>query len=231
MEADFEWPLDLIPARMSYFLRWNTSETRSPFTGQRQVLKRQGERWVAEMEFEAWCDDTGRLDALLAQLEGQIKTVALPDFRRMGPSGDLSLHTDWANSQSWPQHYSDGSLYTDGTGYVVTGRAVEVVSGGPVGDTQIEVDGFEPGKTPFKIGDYLSLGGHRHMLTKVTAADANGVVTVDFVPPLKVGVPAGGSLSWTAVTTAMSLVSPEDPENETHPPVVSTYRLRFEEAI
>lgn len=236
MKADFEWPIDLKPSRMSFWYRSNVSESRGIFTGQRRFLKRQGSRWIAEMEVTALGRATGRIDALLAQLEGPIKTVALPDFRRLQPTG-ANRTADQFASLAGTMDFTDGTRFSDGTGFTASG-VPRIAFGAVAGSTSILTDGWHPNETALNAGDYVGIGGQMVMLTEDATADANGAATLRFRPALHADTPVhdGDPANPTAltrekVTVTMRLASRDEAENPTRAPVVTTWRLRFEEAL
>lgn len=88
--TEVTWPLDLRPARQSFFIRTNTTRFESPLTGHVQVLERAGARWVAQLSIVRGDADSRRMDALLAALKGPVGTVLMPDFRRLSARGSLA---------------------------------------------------------------------------------------------------------------------------------------------
>jgi hypothetical protein len=92
--SDFEWPADLLPDRVSFYLQPHTGGTESPFSRSTKVYGLASPRWVASLSITApysgdlWngtdSDWGERIDALVAQLQGRLNRIQLWDFRRPG---------------------------------------------------------------------------------------------------------------------------------------------------
>lgn len=87
---DVIWPLDLRPARQSFYIRTNTIRFESPQTGQVQVQERDGARWVTQLNIIRGAADSRRMDALIAALHGPVGRIYMPDFRRLSAKGSLA---------------------------------------------------------------------------------------------------------------------------------------------
>lgn len=88
--TDVIWPLNLRPARQSFYIRTNTIRFESPLTGQVQIQERDGARWVAQMNITRGAADSRRMDALIAALHGPVGRIFMPDFRRLVAKGSLA---------------------------------------------------------------------------------------------------------------------------------------------
>lgn len=78
----FSWPDGIYPRSQKFYLQHPNTKFVSSFTGQFQVLERDGVRWVAEFEFELENDRARSLDGLIAALRGSVEQILVPDFRR-----------------------------------------------------------------------------------------------------------------------------------------------------
>ena len=85
------WPADLIPNSLSFWLQPNASALESPINRARQVLARDGTRWMAELDFSNLDPiKEGRVAALVARMKGGAETVAFWDFSRPTPKGSAA---------------------------------------------------------------------------------------------------------------------------------------------
>lgn len=92
--SDYDWPDDLVPYAVSFYLQPHTGGTESPFTRQTKVYGLSSPRWVCRISLRApdsadrWGSDYAewgeRIDAFLASLEGRLNRVRIWDFRRPG---------------------------------------------------------------------------------------------------------------------------------------------------
>lgn len=77
------WPENIYPAQQIFFIRPNTAKSVSDFTGQAQVLSRDGGRWVATLDLRLTQKNAAVIEALIAELRGPVGTLLVPDFRRL----------------------------------------------------------------------------------------------------------------------------------------------------
>ncbi len=110
----FSWPDGLYPRSQKFYLRHPNTKFLSSFTGQFQVLEREGVRWVAEFEFELENERARSLDGLIAALRGSVEQILVPDFRRniSGPVTDsMNAYADEIGITFFDDHYD----FTDQT--------------------------------------------------------------------------------------------------------------------
>lgn len=235
--ADFVWPDDLQPYAMSFYLQHHTTVFESPFTRQQQVLGRSTPRWVARLSFRGGAggqlrhqhDVGARLDALLMQIRGPQKTVALYDFRRADRGGEVLTFDDYAAGVP-ETFFDDNTDFDDGTGFVVT--PVGPPSNGTIaaGATTVNLTGYEPGSKPSLVGDYLDIGdGTPHIITEANAADLYGNLTISFEMPAK--TPFSGTIAFERVRGTFRLISDDAGSNPTDVEGLSTHELEFIEVL
>jgi hypothetical protein len=167
-----EWPVDLIPYRWDFYLQNRSSVFRSPITGSRQVLARQGARWVGTGAFRFARAKAQRFEALLAQLKGQQLTANVWDFARPTPLGtalDLSsIGVTYFNTPGSPggiTKFSSGGSPTIYTGFSGGSSGLTVYGVHAVGTESVLVRGFPAGTSQLLAGDYIGIGGYLYMLT------------------------------------------------------------------
>lgn len=141
--------------------------SRSPFTGQQQVQRHQGQWWAADIELPPLVGDDMSAPwlAFLLSLRGQFGTFLMGDPGKPQPRG------------------------------VATGSPV--VNGANQSGEQLSVSGFTASVAGIlKAGDYLQLGSGGSARLHTVLADANsdgsGRVTLDIWPRLR-SAPANGS--------------------------------------
>ena len=123
--VEYAWPEALRPSRLTFYLQHNTTRFVSPVTRATQVLRREGARWVAQATFDPLDRvRAGLLEGLLAALAGSVNTVRIWDWRREFRTGDPRSQGDVPTG---PFSYSDATIFTDGTGFVV-GSGMRLVS-------------------------------------------------------------------------------------------------------
>ncbi|WP_114393514.1 hypothetical protein [Oleisolibacter albus] len=88
--SDLVWPLDLRPASQEFYIQTLSTVWASPYTGQNQVLERDGARWVSRLTFQRGDPVARQVDALIASLRGPAGTVLVPDWRTPAARGTLA---------------------------------------------------------------------------------------------------------------------------------------------
>lgn len=85
--TDLVWPLELRPATQEFYIQTLSVVWASPYTGQQQILERDGARWVSRLTFRRGGTDAARIDALIASLRGPAGTALIPDWRTLVARG------------------------------------------------------------------------------------------------------------------------------------------------
>lgn len=89
--AVLEWPEDVCPASLTWRPESNTKTFRSPFNGASQTVRFPGTRWLCSLTFSNLSDEKSRrIDALVAELDGEYGRVKVRDWGRAGrpPAGN-----------------------------------------------------------------------------------------------------------------------------------------------
>ena len=222
--AEFEWPEDLAPYKVMFYLQPHVGGSESPFTRVRKVYGLSAPRWIARMVFRAGYDgvpvrdDQGgygpRLDSLVADLQGGLNLTRFHDWRRPVPLRPI---------------YAQRELT-----YLAAS----------VGSSSVRIAGFSPNAIALSVGDYLGGDGRPHLTSRAETlaaggrlvgaggimADDSGVVTVGFNPPLSAAIAAGLPLRWP-VTGLFELTSEDAGQNETEVGQPTEYTLDFVESL
>lgn len=221
--ADFDWPETLAPHTVSFYLSHSSRVHESPYTRQRQILGLAPPRWVCRMSLgggaEDWLrlDNRGaRLDALLAQLRGPQRSVAIYDFRRPLGRGDTQSFDDYAAGIA-STGFTDGTDFTDGTEFnvAVTGSGPPTNSPAAIGTQVVTCTGFAPNRLVRGAGDYIGFGhGRPYLVTADAFSDATGSTVITFEPPARTAIGAG-VLELARVRATFRLVSDDAGNNPT----------------
>lgn len=163
--ADIEWPSDLVPWAMEYYLQPQSGGTESPFGRQTKIYGLSAPRWVCRMSLRGgYNGETGvpgwgpRIDALLAKLKGRQGRVSIPDFRRTSLRGSGVLTNEAAASGAMTM--------------AVTGDPLSILA---------------------RQGDYVGGDGRAHILKGDLVTDAFGDAVAQFEPPLARPISAGAA--------------------------------------
>jgi hypothetical protein len=90
------WPADLVPNSLSFWLQPNASALESPINRARQVLARDGTRWMAELDFVNLDPiKAGRVHALVARMKGGAETVTVRSEPQATTETRRLTRTEW----------------------------------------------------------------------------------------------------------------------------------------
>lgn len=228
--ADFDWPADLAPSESEFWLQAHSAATESPFTRQRQVLGRSAPRWMCQMTFRKTENyQAGRIDAMLAKLRGQQKTVTLFDWRRPG-STPTNTHNAYALTVPRTR-FSDGTMFSDGTQFYIRGLGVPRNIAAASGAASVEMQGCWPGRPPLDYGAYIGCGDDRcYQVVDYTLADVYGRATVTIEPALRTNW-AADTIQFVQIRAKFRLTSDDAGRNPTSVDRLSTYTLDLAEDL
>lgn len=219
------WPAGLPPQSSSFRLDANALRTESPLTRASQSQRRQGERWVASLEWPAAPEDiAAALDALLAGLDGPVNAVALHDHRRPVPRGaagrGLALSA-----------FSDGALFADGAGFGDWPSVPVLAAAAPEGAETIATSGWQASAAVLLAGDYIGLGSGLHMVLRDVTSAADGTAALAIRPRLRRPVAAAAAINLRRPTAVFTLVDTGQNGNPTSPGPVSRYAIQLVERL
>ena len=220
------WPDDIVPNACEFFLQHNTTVFESPITRTRQRLRRPGERWMCTASFRLVREKAQRLDALLAKLSGSYDTVRLGDWARIRPSGDNLDKSGIPNTI-----FSDGTTFTDGTGFAVPNEIARVRYGEVRGSSTIRTEGWMPDTAPLDAGDYIEVGGWLYMLAEDAFANGVGDSILQVVPRVRETVASQTLLVRQRPKSPMMLIDDDQPNRSIQVGTVYHYTLSFAEAL
>lgn len=148
--SDFDWPADIVPHNVSFYLQPHTGGSESPFSRKTKVYGLSASRWVCRLSVRGGDSDKWgtagkalwgqRMDAFLAQVEGRLNRVILWDFRR--PGGAKPFTND----------------------AVASGTSTVLLVGASEDD--------------IRVGDYVGGDGRPHMIIALTVDGLNLSATV-----------------------------------------------------
>lgn len=187
--TDYDWPDDLVPYAVDFYLQPHTGGSESPFSRVTKVYELSAPRFVCSMSFRGgYWGDRGleaigpKLNAFVAKLSGRANRVALYDFRYPAMRSPL-----------WP---------------ITAGNSAALL-----GDTTMTITGLMPG-TKVCAGDYLGGDGRPHIITDDVFADSSGEADVSFLPPLAADVGLDAA-TFSKVTAPFRLTNDDAGQNPT----------------
>ncbi len=227
--TEYPWPAALRPSQLSFYLQHNTLRFTSPITRAAQVMRREGARWVATASFDPLDRiRAGILDGLLAALAGSANTVRIHDWRRPFRTGDPRSQGDVPPG---PYGFSDSTLFTDGTGFVVGSGTPVLAAGAARGALALQTQGWWPNTIAMGAGDYIGLAGRLYIATEAVTSSGTGTALIPIAPPLRDAAAVTEPLLLSTPTVAMRLVSDDEAANPTRPGLFTSITINLEEAL
>lgn len=208
------WPTDIIARDAEFWLQSHTAQFASPLNRKVEVQAFPGgTRWMLRLDFFLPRTKARRVDAFLARLRGALGTFRCWDHDRPTPENGLTPHGAWVAGQTFPEPFSDTTLFTDGTGFAVTARPYALRAGAARGATVLSFDGAEPNGDGLVEGDYIQLGDYLHMIVGATDPDGNGWQSITIEPPLKADTSATATMVLDKPTAEFRLVDDDQVRN------------------
>jgi hypothetical protein len=218
----FSWPTSKkwIPASGSFRARAITQSSISPYTSAYKGSSL-GSVWVAKMDFPArTLDDGYELQAFLDGLEGPTNPVYIPNWNRPSPRY-------FGDQVGAP--FSDGTFFTDGTGWNDPGWSLTVNVAAVRGARAIAITGFPVNSTVLYPGDVLQVGSSMIEVQTLAISDGGGLALVSVLPGLRTGIAQGTPIISFSPKVLMRMMS--DAEMVRNLNVTEPVTLEFAEAI
>jgi hypothetical protein len=235
--ADIEWPTDLRPYRVAFYLRPHVGGPESPLTRTRKTYLLSKPVWVCRLSFRGGFNGAagrgalgGRMDSLIVQMQGGFNRVLLWDFRRPYPVGLKRYYSQFAGES---YTFTGGRTFRLGERFFIPEGAEPVNEPAAAGATSIVFGGFLPGERTFRTGDYFGGDGRAHIIHTATVADADGRCTLTFDPPLERALQVGEAVTMRPPTPfKLSTDSAEDAgANDSEVDSAVEYSLEFIEDL
>lgn len=232
-----DWPTDLVPYRWTFYLQNRTTVFRSPLTGTRQVLARQGARWIGSGAFRFGREKAQRFEALLAKMRGAQVTANVWDFAHpepLGPALDVSslgvTYLTTLGSPGGRTGFLSGSP-TVRTGFAGGAAGYTVHGAHAAGDDTVVIRGFPQATTQLYAGDYVGIGGYLYMIEEDATADALNRATLQLNRELVADVASGSAVTITRPRTPMMLADDDQPARNVDVNRVYEYSVSLVEAF
>lgn len=210
--VDLEWPKDIVPFRVAYYLQPHVGGTESPLNRQAKTYLLSAPRWVARMTIRGGYDGPRGGEAMGAYVDAFIDEVA---------GGNRILVHDFRRP-TWRRNWMGGPMITAGGLSNVAAAK---------GASSIVVTGYSPNSYAYGRGDYIGGDGRAHRVSADAWAGDDGRATVHFNPPLSAAVGAGAAI-FERVTSKFRLANPDDAGmNETEVGDLSTHTLELVEDL
>lgn len=199
--ADLVWPTDWRPSELRMKLATITATFSNPYSGARQVLERDGQRWVAKWTVPG-ADPARhrRIDAFVASMRGPARTVLVPFVQSEAARGSLAGAPVIASGSSGRTIKTSGWT-PNATGVLLAGDMVQ------------------------------GSAGRAYIVTADVNANTFGAADISVEPRLREAPTVGAAIVTALVTVRMQLVSDDSFEIIVRAPRMTTYELEFVEDL
>lgn len=201
--AEFAWPLTWPVIDGNRFaLKQRALFAASPLRGSRRVMSPLVEVWTCSFAMPSdrrWPE----VDAFVANLDAGMHTVRMFDHMRRYPRGVAGGY----NSSS-PETWSDGTLWSDNTGWLSGAMAGAAHASAAAGAKALTISGLVASQArSFASGDLIEVGGYAYMIVGDTPSDASGRATVAIRPALRTAVVAGDVVKLAFATSPFQIIA------------------------
>lgn len=209
------WPVALCPRSVSFHLQ-NTSRSGGvSLTGTEQIVTSPAARWSASVALSIHTDEQVlALRALVAGLDGQAGTVAVPVFDARRAPWPLDL----AGRKITPR------LAASGLDPSIRYRLAATAARGATSIAVLREHG-----SPLLPGQYFSIDGHLHLI--VASTSATHATTLTIRPALRVSAAANTTLELARPVSVMRLANNDEGAADLNLGRFADLTLNFVEAI
>jgi hypothetical protein len=185
MSDPVNWPSgQWVPERGRFALRPVSVMSTSPYTGATKAIAL-AQLWVAEITWHVPdLNDAIDLQAFLESLDGPATPIRLFDWWRCHPRG----------FNPTIEHWSDGTFFSDGTGWSSVAAAPTVKIAAARGAQSITLKDMSVSKKLFKRGDLFEIAGGLYEAMGDVTANASGEATMTFRPGLRTAAIIGDAV-------------------------------------
>lgn len=225
-----EWPVGLIPTRMTWRLESAALLNVSPISFATQSVSRGVARWTAVLGFDPIMDDRrARLSGLIAALDGPAKEVRFWRFDRPTPRGSAApwpggdLVTTWAEGTTWDE----------GTTWEVITPPIgpQLATAAPSGTETVDTWGWRTNDAVLLVGDCIGIGGSLYMVTADATTDGTGRAVLHIAPRLRAASTIGTPIVTTRPTARFRLVDGQQAAEDVRPGGIGAVSVTFIESL
>lgn len=204
MASIFDWPQELKNHGMNMpYLEGTAASAGVSLFGQSRKVAGDAGRWRYKLQTMIWrkrpgetADKVLAFRALMAKTNGTLGAIRVPFF---DASNVYTANGNYAPAQ---QPFSDGTLFTDGTGWVNSEVGFSALANAAQGATSLQ--GTWPNLLQPAAGQWFSDGNYAYQISGIFPLVGNGF-RVSFVPRLRASITAGQILSLNKIYCIMQL--------------------------
>ncbi len=237
MSTVYEFPREWMTFSRSVFRLVSRSQSaQRPWIGGKSIRGPHAQAWVCQVTMTQQEDPLRqKIAAFFSRLDGQAGLLRMTDVTQQEPWYDRNL-------AATTETYSDGTRFSDGTGYVSNhlppnlyvveaanrGDNFVVLGGLPASTADVFIRGDRFEHKPNGIADgvprlyEMMVGG---------SSDSSGQIGVEIRPRLRTGIAAGDQISLRWPSSVFRLVDDDQAAMEITPPVVGNTGFSLVEAL
>jgi hypothetical protein len=230
------WPENVLPSKVMFHPDIPSASGGPSFGGQEQVVFSSAGRWKASLTMSLWRTVSGLVPAtrilaaraMVAYLKGRSNTVYMGVFdETYSPS---ALAGDGYGLITGIMH-SDGTLFSDGSGYAQYATPALLAANASQGDMAAVITLLKSDQQ-VQAGQYFGFGASELYLINSCVADAvSGNWDVQFWPPLRSAHSAGETVNFDTPTCEMRLANDDSGQLSFGPNMSADQSLDLVEAL
>jgi hypothetical protein len=233
--ATLTWPASIVPQSVTWRLRANTQSFTSPLSGATQTAELAGARWLADLNLPAL--DTARWrawSAFAARMRGQAGRVYFGPPQYSGPQADTwAADPSAVTCDSTAVTCDSTALTVDALPYA-TRLGTPLVDGAAQTGNSLATDGWEPGITVMRAGDYLSYdtatGRSLHIVTDAEVrSDGLGRASIGIEPPIRSAPADNAAIEVQTPSCVMGLLDDDQGATTYEPGIIGRAAVQLVE--
>lgn len=207
---EYRWPRDLYPNSVQMDWQSYALTSKLPLRGSRRSSGPLVEVWEAKLTYrdligaEAWAPIRG----FLGRLRGTAGLIRIHDPARALPRGVAAgINRSTRLESLIGQPFGDGTIFSDGTGWVDASTAGTIAIAAPIKSEWIAIGGLVPSQgLALGASDLLEIAGRLYEVLVDAASDAAGVALVQIGPRLRAPVLAGDRVEFAHASSPFQVV-------------------------
>jgi hypothetical protein len=208
---EYRWPLYIAPQSSSFRIQTRNIAASSPFRANVQTTGSIAKNWVADIAFGIKDENEWpEMMAVLSRVEGGENLIRMPCFARPLPFGVAAGKSKLSTTTQ--QAFSDGTLFSDGTGWTENSSLGFLSQNALIGQDTVLISGLVPNQTKsIEFSDLMEIDGFLYKSQVRASSDATGKSRVVITPPLRTNVYSGAPVLFEYPTSPFQVLEDVSP--------------------
>lgn len=234
MTVEFTWPTTVRPSSCKFTITTQSIVSNSPLRKSRRVFGTIVDQWTVELTFERLPPEVWMpLSGLLSTLDGPAGILRMWEPARYLPYGMAAgLNMETAPALGIGAPFSDGTYFTDGTGWLDVSSYAAVRDAQPIGSKFVTLTGLVASQaTSLIAGDLMEIQGYLYQVARTVASDAAGETLCEIRPRLRTALLPGDPVKFDFPSSPFQLTSDDQTGADMSAPMFGSLGLKLFEVL